>query len=101
MNTLYLTGSSGGLGRAIRSYFLDRGWSVAGFDVFDDNFKHECFLFLKIDSNSESSVEQAFSQAANEFSAPRSLIATIGGLKPSAPLDEVTMDDFRFMMDIN
>lgn len=101
MNTLYLTGSSGGLGRAIRAYFLERGWSVAGFDAFDDNFKHDRFLFFKIDSISESSVEQAFSNAAGEFGAPRTLVATIGGLKPPSTLDEVTIDDFRFMMDIN
>jgi NAD(P)-dependent dehydrogenase (short-subunit alcohol dehydrogenase family) len=101
MNTLYLTGSSGGLGREIRAYFIERGWRVAGFDVFDDNFRHEQFLFFTIDSVSENSVEAAFSNAAKEFGAPRTLIATIGGLKPSAPFDEVTLDDLHFTLDIN
>lgn len=101
MNTLFLTGSSGGLGRAIRSYFLEREWRVAGFDAFDDNFSHEQFLFHPIDSISEQSVGDAFSGARNEFGEPRTLIATIGGLKPSAPIDEVSLEDLRFTLEIN
>ncbi len=101
MNTLYLTGSSGGLGSATRKYFLGKGWNVAGMDAFDDGFRDEHFLFQKIDSANESSVEAAFNYANQKFGAPRLLFATIGGLKPWAPHEEISTEDFRYVMDLN
>ena len=101
MNTLYLTGSSGGLGSATRNYFLGKGWNVVGMDAFDDGFKDSGFFFQKIDSANESSVEAAFKSANEKFGVPRLLFATIGGLKPWANHEEITENDFRFVMDLN
>jgi NAD(P)-dependent dehydrogenase (short-subunit alcohol dehydrogenase family) len=101
MNTLYLTGSSGGLGTVTRSFFLVKGWNVVGMDAIDDGFTDPHFLFQKIDSANEGSVEQAFKNANTKFGAPRLLFATIGGLKPWAPHEEMSIEDFRFVMDLN
>lgn len=101
MATLYLTGSSGGLGRIVRSYYLDRGWNVAGFDARDDDFKHSHYGFFRVDSSEEKSVEAAFERAAEKFGMPRALIATIGGLKPWAEVVETTAEDFLFVMNLN
>jgi 3-oxoacyl-[acyl-carrier protein] reductase len=101
MKTLFLTGSSGSLGRVIRSYYLEHGWNVAGFDAIDDNFKANSFNFYNIDSTSELSVNAAFTDAARKFSVPDQLIATIGGLKPWAYADEQSLDDFKFVIDLN
>ncbi|HYM20286.1 MAG TPA: SDR family NAD(P)-dependent oxidoreductase [Candidatus Kapabacteria bacterium] len=101
MDTLFLTGSSGGLGRVIRSYYLDRGWNVCGFDGFDDNFKAERFEFYKINSTDETSVARAFADAAKKFSTLSQLIATIGGLKPWAYADEMPLEDFQFVLNLN
>src|SRR6185503_2850513 len=98
MPTLYLTGSSGALARVIRQYYLDKGWSVAGFDAFDDEFRGENFDFYIIDSTKESSVTEAFSKASAKFGAPDALIATIGGLKPWANIEDVSLEDFRFVV---
>ena len=65
--TLYLTGSSGGLGSVTRTYFLERAWNVVGMDVFDDGFKDDRFFFQKIDSANENSVELAFQNANTKF----------------------------------
>ncbi len=100
-NTLYLTGSSGGLGSATRTYFLERGWNVVGMDVFDDGFKNDRFFFQKIDSTNETSVELVFQNAYKKFGAPRLLFATIGGLKPWASHEEMSIEDFRFVVDLN
>jgi len=101
MNTLFLTGSSGGLGSVTRNYFLKREWNVVGMDAFDDGFSDPHFLFQKIDSANEVSVEKAFKIGAEKFGAPRLLFATIGGLKPWAPHEEISIEDFRFVMDLN
>lgn len=101
MNTLYLTGSSGGLGSVTRTFFLRKGWKVAGMDAFDDGFQDTNFFFQKIDSANEVSVEQAFKNANSTFGAPRLLFATIGGLKPWTPHEEISIEDFRFVMDLN
>src|SRR5471030_394923 len=96
-NTLYLTGSSGGLGSVTRSYFLEKSWSVVRMDAFDDGFKNERFFFQKIESAHEASVELAFKNANAKFGAPRLLFATIGGLKPWAPHEEIYIEDFQFV----
>src|SRR5688572_4510773 len=101
METLYLTGSSGGLGSEVRTYFIERGWNVVGMDAIDDEFRHEQFFFQKIDSTSEESVAAAFAEGVKKFGPPRTLFATIGGLKPWAALDEISINDFHFIMDLN
>jgi NAD(P)-dependent dehydrogenase (short-subunit alcohol dehydrogenase family) len=101
MDVLYLTGSSGGLGQAIRTYFLERGWSVAGFDRSNDGFTAPNYRYINMDSTNEGSVRSAFSEAARTLAQPRTLIATIGGLRQKANVDEMTLDDFRFVTDIN
>jgi NAD(P)-dependent dehydrogenase (short-subunit alcohol dehydrogenase family) len=101
VNTLFLTGSSGGLGRVVRSYFLERGWNVAGFDVIDDSFSAKGYGFYKIDSMNEALVIEAFAKAANTLGTPRTLFATIGGVRPWKMLDEVSIEDYRFIVDLN
>jgi NAD(P)-dependent dehydrogenase (short-subunit alcohol dehydrogenase family) len=101
MNTLYLTGSSGGLGTATRRYFLDKGWNVAGMDVHEDGFSDPHYFFQKFDSSDEASVETVFKTANARFGAPRLLFATIGGLKPWAAHEEMSIEDFRFVLDLN
>ncbi|MBS1904585.1 MAG: SDR family oxidoreductase [Bacteroidetes bacterium] len=101
MDTLFLTGSSGGLGRGIRESYLAAGWNVAGFDVLDDGFTHERFAFAKINSTDEQSVREAYGVLAAKLGAPMQLIATIGGLKPWAAHEEMPIEDFRFVLDLN
>ncbi|MDP4237270.1 MAG: SDR family oxidoreductase [Bacteroidota bacterium] len=99
--TLYLTGSSGALGSETRGYFLERGWNVAGFDAIDDGFENKNFFFQKIDSTSELSVQTAFESAVLTFGPPRTLFATIGGLRPWSPHQEISIEDFRFITELN
>lgn len=101
MNTLFLTGSSGGLGRSIREHYLERGWNVAGFDAHDDGFAHEHLGFAQIDSISETSVRTAFTTLSGRFGAPTQLIATIGGLRPWVDFEQMSFDDFSFVMNLN
>lgn len=101
MATLFLTGSSGGLGRAIRTFYLDKGWNVAGFDAFDDHFANDKFSFATIDSTNETSVDTAFNTASLKFGIPDQLIATIGGIKPPVNFDEMGFIDFLQVVNLN
>ncbi len=101
MAVLFLTGSSGGLGRAIRAFYLKKGWKVVGFDAFDDKFVAEGYSSHLIDSTSEASVQQAFATAIASVGIPDQLIATIGGLKPWTTVDQITVGDFKSIIDLN
>ncbi|MEP7234506.1 MAG: SDR family oxidoreductase [Ignavibacteriota bacterium] len=101
MDTIFLTGSSGGLGSATRQFFLDKGWNVFGMDGRDDGFTHAQFLFNSIDSTDENSVGNAFAAGSSRFGIPSIFFATIGGLKPPSPHEMVSLEDFRFALNIN
>lgn len=101
MSTLYLTGSSGGLGRVIRAHYLDSGWNVVGLDLRTDSFEHPNYAFFPFESFEEQSVASAFAAGAGAFGAPRAVIATIGGIKPWAPVEEIAINDFQFVLNLN
>jgi NAD(P)-dependent dehydrogenase (short-subunit alcohol dehydrogenase family) len=101
MAVLFLTGSTGALGSAIRKTYLDNGWSVAGFSHEDDGFTDENYRFWAVDATNESSIEQAFSDAVQQLGSPRALVATIGGVKPWKSVSEMPIEDFRFLFELN
>src|SRR5438093_1300347 len=101
MSTLFLTGSTGALGSAIRENYLAEGWSVAGFSHKDDGFTHERYRFWAMDATDEASVEQAFKNAARDLGAPRVTVATVGGVKSWKPIAETPIEDFRFLFELN
>jgi NAD(P)-dependent dehydrogenase (short-subunit alcohol dehydrogenase family) len=101
MSTLFLTGSTGALGGAIRTMYLNDGWNVAGFSHEDDGFTHEHYRFYSVDATNEPSVEQAFTNASRDLGMPRALVATIGGVKPWKTVSEIPIEDFRFLFELN
>ncbi len=101
MSVLFLTGSTGALGGAIRKTYLDNGWSVAGFSHEDDGFTHERYRFWAVDAANDTSVEQAFADAAQKLGSPRALVATVGGVKPWKTVTEMPIEDFRFLFELN
>ncbi len=101
MPTLFLTGSTGALGGAIRKTYLDNGWSVAGFSHEDDGFTHERYRFYAVDATNESSIEQTFGNASRDLGTPRALVATVGGVKPWKSVSEMPIEDFRFLFELN
>ncbi len=101
MPTLYLTGSSGALAQSIRDRFIAEGWSVGGFSQQVDGFVHERFRFFEIDATNEESVETSFKQARATIGVPRALIATVGGVRPWQSIEETSLDDFRYLIDLN
>ncbi len=101
MSVLFLTGSTGALGSAIRTKYLDDGWSVAGFSHEDDGFTDERYRFYAFDATNEADVEKSFAQAVLDLGSPRALVATIGGVRPWKSVADLTIDDFRFLFELN
>jgi NAD(P)-dependent dehydrogenase (short-subunit alcohol dehydrogenase family) len=101
MPTLFLTGATGALGKAIREKYLAEGWSVAGFAQKEDGFAHERYRFWSMDANDEGSVEQSFGKATHEFGTLRALIATVGGVRPWKTVMETSVEDFRALFELN
>lgn len=101
MPTLFLTGSSGALATVIRDYFLNEGWSVAGFDRTNNSFSHPSFRFYEMNAMEEASVESAFAKARSEMGTPRTLVATVGGIRPWKSVAEMPVEDFRFLFELN
>jgi NAD(P)-dependent dehydrogenase (short-subunit alcohol dehydrogenase family) len=101
MQTLYLTGSSGALAAAVREHYLSQGWNVAGFDRTDDGFRHNNFRFYQSDAFSESSISENFQKALADLGTPRALVATVGGVKPWTSVSDMSLEDFRFLVDLN
>ncbi len=98
MPTLYLTGSSGALSAAIREVFLEKKWDVAGFDRKDDGFKHASYQFVVSNSLDAESMLAAFAKVG---SAPRALIATVGGVRPWQTIEKISPADFDFVVQLN
>ncbi|MFS2166717.1 SDR family NAD(P)-dependent oxidoreductase, partial [Variovorax sp. Varisp62] len=44
-----VTGSSGGIGRAIASRLLEEGWRVSGLDLADPTLSHASFAHVAVD----------------------------------------------------
>jgi NAD(P)-dependent dehydrogenase (short-subunit alcohol dehydrogenase family) len=101
MPVLFLTGSTGALGGAIRKTYLDNGWTVAGFSHENDGFIHEHYRFWAVDATNESSIEQMFSEASQKLGAPYALVATVGGVRPWKTVSETPIEDFRFLFELN
>ena len=101
MPLLFLTGASGALATAVRSLYLERGWQVAGFDHRNDGFASDTYQFYECNALDDGAMNAAITTATQQHGAPRALIATVGGVKPWKAVQEITADDFKFLIDLN
>jgi 3-oxoacyl-[acyl-carrier protein] reductase len=103
MPTLFLTGAAGALAASIAEHYLAMGWQVAGFDRVSDKIydSYKTYRSYTLDAMNEASVTEAFAKANAEQGTPRALIATVGGIKPWANIEDVTQADFEFLLGLN
>ena len=85
-----ITGGGGGVGRATAHAFLDAGWRVGlvgrRAEALEETANgHENALVLPCDVTDEAQVEAAFGRAAQDW----------------GPIDEIPVEDFRQLIDIN
>ena len=94
--TVVLTGSSGGMGNAIRSLLESQGCTVWGLDIHGDANEH----FIQTDITDSSSIEKAV-EHVKSFSGKIDAIVHTAGIYDMNSLVEMPEDDFLRIFNIN
>ncbi len=102
--TAVVTGAASGIGRGCVAALLEAGANVVGIDVADsvaDAFTHRGWLGLQVDVRDHDAVERALAEAASRFGGVDMLIAAAGVFAQSAPIVDVSADEWKRTMSIN
>ena len=104
--SIIITGGGGGVGRATAHAFLDAGWRVGlvgrRAEALEETANgHENALTLPCDVTDEAQVEAAFGRAAQDWGHLDAIFNNAGIGRPGAPIDEIPVEDFRQLIDIN
>ncbi|SEP14852.1 NADP-dependent 3-hydroxy acid dehydrogenase YdfG [Salinihabitans flavidus] len=106
MKTILITGASSGIGRATAELFLDKGWQVGLLarrrDALEDVAQgHDGAVILPADVTDPDATARAFDSFAAKAGRLDVLFNNAGMFGPSAPPDEVTVEDFDAVMAVN
>jgi NAD(P)-dependent dehydrogenase (short-subunit alcohol dehydrogenase family) len=104
--SIIITGGGGGVGRATAHAFLDAGWRVGlvgrRAEALEETANgHENALTLPCDVTDEAQVEAAFGRAAQDWGHLDAIFNNAGIGRPGAPIDEIPVEEFRQLIDIN
>lgn len=106
MQTIIVTGAGSGVGRATAQAFLNAGWKVgligrreAPLHETAEGFEHA--LVLPCDVTDEAQVDAQFGKAHAAWGHLDALFNNAGVGMPGAPIDELSVDDFRNLMNVN
>ncbi|TCM84601.1 SDR family oxidoreductase [Rhodovulum steppense] len=106
MQTILVTGAGSGIGRATARAFLDAGWRVAlagrrEAPLVETAQGNAQALVLPMDVTDAAAVEAGFARIASEWGRLDVLFNNAGIGLPSAPIDEIAIDDWRRLSAIN
>ncbi len=106
MKTVLITGASSGIGRATARLFLDDGWQVGMLarraDVLTDAAQgYENAIILPADVTCPEQTQQAFETFVDRAGRLDVLFNNAGVFGPSGPIDEIALNDFDAVMDLN
>ena len=101
-----ITGGGGGVGRATAHACLDADWRVGlvgrRAEALEETANgHENALTLPCDVTDEAQVEAAFGRAAQDWGHLDAIFNNAGIGRPGAPIDEIPVEEFRQLIDIN
>ena len=106
MKTILITGAGSGIGRATARAFLDAGWKVAltgrreaPLEATADG--HENALVLPFDVTDEDAVTQGVVRIAEEWGRLDALFNNAGVSLPTGMIDEISVEDWKTLSDIN
>ena len=106
--TAFVTGASGGIGRAIALELADRGANVAlaarsdGIHETSSRIGDpERTLAVETDVTDEAAVAAAVDRTVDEFGGLDCLVNNAGIAGPTAPVEEVTVEEWEHTMDVN
>ncbi len=106
MKSIVITGASSGIGRATAEVFLDAGWQVGLIarraDVLEDIAdRHENATALPCDVTDPGAMQTAFDGFTAKAGRLDALFNNAGMFGPSAPIDEVDVDAFDQVINVN
>ncbi len=104
--SIIVTGASAGIGRATARAFLDAGWNVGLLARRADALEevasgYSGAIVLPADVRDEDAVQAAFGTFTERAGRLDALFNNAGIFTPAAPLDEVSVADWRLAVDIN
>ena len=104
--TILITGASSGIGRATARVFLDAGWRVGLIGRRADALRetasdHSEALVLPCDVSNEASVDDAYATLARAWGHLDVLFNNAGTNVPGRPIDEIGVDEWRAVLDVN
>ncbi|EKE45645.1 oxidoreductase, short chain dehydrogenase/reductase family protein [Oceaniovalibus guishaninsula JLT2003] len=103
---MIVTGAGSGIGRAVASLALERGWRVGLLGRTRATLEETAAgrrdaLVLPCDVTDEADVEAAFAQAAGAWGRIDAVFNNAGTGAPAAPIDEIALADWRRVCDVN
>lgn len=102
MPVIVITGASAGIGAATAARFLDQGWSVALLARrAEPRPDQPGALPLACDVTDEAQVEAAFAEVVARFGRIDVLFNNAGKMIPGSLIDELSVADWRAMVDVN
>ncbi|PJI85327.1 NADP-dependent 3-hydroxy acid dehydrogenase YdfG [Yoonia maricola] len=100
MKSIIVTGASSGIGRVTAEYFLTQGWRVGLIARRADalaEVTHENAVLMPCDVTDEHAVDRAFAG----FEHLDVLFNNAGMFGPQTTIDEVALDDWKQVVDVN
>lgn len=106
MKSIIVTGASSGIGRATAEAFLEQGWKVGliarrGDRLADIASKNPAAIPLPVDVTDASGMQAAFDKFLDMTGRLDALFNNAGSFGPSASIDEVDLDDFDNVLNVN
>lgn len=106
MKSIIITGAGSGIGRATANAFMDAGWNVGLIgrraNALEETANgRDNALVLACDVTDETQVDAAFTTAKATWGAVDALFNNAGVSLPGQPVDEVDVDAFRNLININ
>ncbi|PCR88875.1 SDR family NAD(P)-dependent oxidoreductase [Natrinema ejinorense] len=105
--TAVVTGASQGIGREIAITMADHGANVVlaarsdGIYETEDEIESRATLAVEVDVTDEDSVVDGIEAAVDEFGGIDCLVNNAGIAGPTAPIEEVTLEEWRETMSVN
>ena len=108
IKTILITGAGSGVGRATATHFLDQGHTVALLGRRKDALEQTASLsgeknalVIPCDVTNEDEVKSAFAKTVTKFGRLDVLFNNAGGGLGSTTIDEVSLEDWQQVVDVN
>ena len=102
---IVITGAASGIGRATARSFLDAGWRVALLGRREEALREtagdRAALILSCDVSDPAQVDAAFARIARDWGRIDALFNNAGMSVPAAPIDEIAVQDWLTLCNVN